>query len=313
MTTAAVAQLQDISPDRLHPNPENPRVFFREAEMLQLMNSIREVGIQVPITAYAEANRFVLLDGERRWRCAKRLNLPTVPAIIQAKPAPLENLLMMFNIHNVREDWDLIAIAKKIGEIRDILGQNNSKNDEKTIASLTGVTPTTVKRSFEILALPQKYFRMLMKEAEKPKAEQRIKPDLFLEIYKSLHTVEKYIPEVFEKVDRTEFVDAMVGKYKSEVIDNVVSFRDLSRIARAEKAGVDREHAIPTVVRLVRSPKYNIKTAYEDTVETAYQQRDLIAKIDGLAERLREVRPRPHKAVADALKRLDAEISRILK
>ena len=277
------------------------------------MNSIREVGIQVPITAYAEANRFVLLDGERRWRCAKRLNLPTVPAIIQAKPAPLENLLMMFNIHNVREDWDLIAIAKKIGEIRDILGQNNSKNDEKTIASLTGVTPTTVKRSFEILALPQKYFRMLMKEAEKPKAEQRIKPDLFLEIYKSLHTVEKYIPEVFEKVDRTEFVDAMVGKYKSEVIDNVVSFRDLSRIARAEKAGVDREHAIPTVVRLVRSPKYNIKTAYEDTVETAYQQRDLIAKIDGLAERLREVRPRPHKAVADALKRLDAEISRILK
>jgi len=311
--TTAAAQLQDISPDHLQANPDNPRVFFREVEMLQLMNSIREVGIQVPVTAYAEGKHFVLLDGERRWRCAKRLNLQTVPAIIQEKPQPLENLLMMFNIHNVREDWDLIAIAKKIGEIRDILRKDNKKHDEKTIASLTGVTLTTVKRAFETLGLPPKYFRMLMKEAEKPKAEQRIKPDLFLEIYKSLHTVEKYIPEVFEKVEKAEFVDSMVDKYKSEVIDNVVSFRDVSKIARAEKAGVDRDHAIPTIIRLVRSPKYDIKTAYHETVEAAYEQRDLITKIEGLTDRLRGVGSKPHKAVLEALKKLDGEVRRILK
>lgn len=312
MSPAAIAQLQEIDPDRLRPNPDNPRMFFREAEMIQLMNSIREVGIQVPITAYSAENHFVLLDGERRWRCAKRLNLKSVPAIIQQKPSHLENLLMMFNIHNVREEWDLVAIAKKIGEIRDILQTSNRKHDEKTIASLTGVTLTTVKRSFEILGLPLKYQRMLLKEAEKPKADQRIKPDLFLEIYKSVRTIDKYIPEVFNQVKRTRFVDVMVNKYKRRVIDNVISFRDLSKIARAERAGADRAVAIPTVVKLVRSREYNIEAAYHDTVEVAYLQRDLISKIDGLVTRLAEIRRRPPKPVSEALERLRAEIRRLL-
>ena len=313
MSSPTIAQLQDLNPDKLRPNPDNPRMFFREAEMIQLMNSIREVGIQVPITAYASGNHFILLDGERRWRCAKRLNLKTVPAIIQEKPSHLENLLMMFNIHNVREEWDLVAIAKKIGEIRDILKAGNRKHDEKTIASLTGVTLTTVKRSFEILDLPLKYQRMLLKEAEKPKVEQRIKPDLFLEIYKSVRTIDKYIPEVFDEVGKTRFVDIMVGKYKKRVIDNVISFRDLSKIARAERAGVDRTIAIPTVVKLIRNRQYNIETAYHDTVEAAYLQRDLISKIEGLVVRLTEMRRHPPKPVSEALERLLAEIRRLLK
>lgn len=313
MSKATVGQLQQISPDHIRQNPDNPRLFFREAEMLQLMNSIREVGIKVPITAYAHRNHFVLLDGERRWRCAKRLNLQLIPAIVQERPSPLENLLMMFNIHNVREDWDLVSTAKKIGEIRDMLEAKNQKHDEKTIASLTGVTLTTVKRSFEILALPAKYQRMLLKEAEKPKAEQRIKPDLFLEIYKSLHTVERYIPEVFDEVGKTEFVDAMVDKYSTEVIESVTAFRNLSKIARAERAGVDRAHAIPTVVRLVKRKNYDIATAYEETVESAYQQRDLISKVDALTERLTELKPRLSKQVSEALTGLRAQLDRLLR
>jgi ParB family transcriptional regulator, chromosome partitioning protein len=308
-----VAQLQQLSPDKIKPNPDNPRIFFREAEMIQLMNSIREVGIKVPISTYREGGGYVLLDGERRWRSAKRLNLKLIPAIVQSKPAPLENLLMMFNIHNVREEWDLVATAKKIGQIREMLRADNKKHDERTIASLTGVTLTTVKRSFEILDLPAKYQKMLLREAEKPKAEQRIKPDLFLEIYKSLHTVERYTPEVFKEVGKSEFVDAMVEKYSDKVIDNVIAFRDLSKIARAERAGVAREDAIPTIVKLVRTKSYDVDTAYHDTVEAAYEQRDLIAKIDGLTERLGKVKGKPTAEIQNSLKRLNDVVGRLVK
>jgi ParB family transcriptional regulator, chromosome partitioning protein len=305
---AKVATLQEISPDKIYRNPENPRIFFHEAEMLQLMNSIKEVGIKVPITTYESGTDFVLLDGERRWRCAKRLNLRLIPAIVQEKPSPLENLLMMFNIHNVREDWDLMETAKKIGDIREMLKRDNKKHDERAISALTGVTVTTVRRSFEILDLPTKYFNLLMKEASKPKAEQRIRPDLFLEIYKSLHAVERYIPEVFNEVTKHQFVDSMVKKYSSAVIDNVISFRDLSKIARAERAGVDRAVAIPAVVRLVQNKKYDITTAYAETVERAYQQRDLVSKIDGITEKLSHMKRKPSADVVAALRRLDEQV-----
>src|ERR1700757_2600353 len=100
MAKVAVTPLQEISPDQIRANPDNPRLIFREEEMTQLMESIREVGIKVPVSVFPKAQHFVLIDGERRWRCAKRLNLEAVPAIVQEQPSPLENLLMMFNIHN---------------------------------------------------------------------------------------------------------------------------------------------------------------------------------------------------------------------
>ena len=113
--------LQEISPDKIRANPENPRFVFREDEMQQLMDSIKKLEIQGPISLYEDGSKFVLLDGERRWRCAKRLNLKIIPAIVQPKPSRLENILMMFNIHNVRVDWDPMPMALKLRLVKELL------------------------------------------------------------------------------------------------------------------------------------------------------------------------------------------------
>ena len=87
MTNPAHPYLRDISPDRTERNPDNPRLFFRAEEMDTLLASIRRYGIQVPITVYEDGDKFVLIDGERRWRCARKLNLRRIPALIQEKPS----------------------------------------------------------------------------------------------------------------------------------------------------------------------------------------------------------------------------------
>src|SRR5439155_12521967 len=119
----ATATLQEISPDEIRKNPDNPRLIFREEEMSELLESIREVGIKVPVSLYQDGQHFVLIDGERRWRCAKKLNFQTMPAIVQPKPSRLENLLMMFNIHNVRVDWDPMPMALKLLDVKNLLQQ----------------------------------------------------------------------------------------------------------------------------------------------------------------------------------------------
>ncbi|MBK6936712.1 MAG: ParB/RepB/Spo0J family partition protein, partial [Chitinophagaceae bacterium] len=97
------ADLQNVPVALIERNPENPRIFFRQEEMEQLYVSIRTKGLLVPISVYEDNGKYVIIDGERRWRTFLKLNYDTIPAIIQDKPTPLDNLLLMFNIHGLRE------------------------------------------------------------------------------------------------------------------------------------------------------------------------------------------------------------------
>jgi ParB/RepB/Spo0J family partition protein len=306
--------LQQISPDEINPNPENPRLVFREDEMNQLLESIQEVGIKVPLSVFPEKGKYTLIDGERRWRCARKLNLADVPAIIYPKPTPLENLLMMFNIHNVRLDWDPMPMALKLDDIRKMLAAEGKDTRPKALAAITGVSPSSVRRALDLLELPKKYQEMLLKEGEKPRNLQRIKPDLFIEINKSLHAVEKYTPRVFSSVTKTQYVHSMVEKYVARVVDNVTSYREVAKIARAELAGVGTQEATQAIVRLVKAKGYSIQQAYHDTVQAAYEQRDLATRLRTIAEKLTQYKSQHRLShdVREVLTSLRTEIDRLL-
>ena len=308
------AELHQILTAKIKKNPENPRIIFREEETQQLVDSIKSVGIKVPLSLYEEKNKYVLIDGERRWRCAKRLNLSKIPAIIHPKPSPLENLLTMFNIHNVRIDWDPMTIALKLKKVRDMFQKRERRPaSAKDLSGITGVPLASVRRALDLLDLPQKYQTMLLTEGEKPRSEQKIKADLFIEIYKSLHAVERHVPEVIKEVPKSRYVESMVNKYRHKVINNVVSFRQISKIARSEKAGGKKDVAVKTLIKLVKDDKYSIDNAYKDTVKLEYETRDLIKKIEGVTEKLTQIKSgKPADNIKDALQRLRKEIERIL-
>ncbi len=313
MATSAPELLQ-INPDSIDANPDNPRLIFREADMVVLLESIREVGIKVPLAVYRERHRYRLIDGERRWTCARKLNLPSVPALAQPKPGKLENLLMMFNIHNVRVDWDLLPMALKLGEVARLLEADGKPAGPRDLAGVTGLSLATVNRALDLLGLPQKYQRLLLEEAKKPRDKQRIKADLFIEINKSRRVVHKYAPEVFERVTDAQYVAAMVSKYQRGVIGNVVHFRDISRMARAERLGADRGAVIPVLVELVQKGGLSIETAYQETVRAEYEIRDLLTRTSTLTEQLKGLRAgsRIAQELKTALASLRREVNRLL-
>jgi ParB family chromosome partitioning protein len=305
--------LRDIAPGEIDPNPENPRLIFRESEMNQLLDSINEVGIKVPLSVFKTNGRYVLLDGERRWRCAMKLNLSTVPVLVQPEPSRLENLLTMFNIHNVRSDWDLMPMALKLRDIRQMLNDGGEDARPRALAGLTGVPLPTVRRALELLDLPQRYQDLLLKEAEKPQEQQKIKADVFVEVNKSKRVLQRYVPEVFDEVSETAYVDAMIDKYRDGVVNNVVRFRDVSKIGRVERTGGDPQKVVPTLVRLVKEPTFKIEQAYHQTVESAYAVRDASSRSAALLERLRELEPdRLPADLREELNSLRDEIDRLL-
>jgi len=112
-----------VSPDLIRPNPENPRILFRQKELDALKKSIYEVGILQPLIVYQPKDKedlYIIIDGERRWRCSRELNLQTIPVHIHLEPTPVQNLTMMFNIHKLRVDWELMPTALSLKKLMDL-------------------------------------------------------------------------------------------------------------------------------------------------------------------------------------------------
>jgi len=100
---------------QLHANPHNPRMLFDKLPLNVLRESIGRVGILVPLTVYLESarNRYVILDGQRRWICAQEVGLDKVPVNQVAEPSLVQNIVTMFQIHMSRgfRDVGLLTCA----------------------------------------------------------------------------------------------------------------------------------------------------------------------------------------------------------
>lgn len=280
--------LLDIPVKKILANPDNPRITFRPAELEELQESIRQFGIQVPISVFKRRGQFVLIDGERRWRCASKLNLKTIPALIQKEPDPLQNLLLMFNIHALREQWDLLTIALKLPTIIKLLVREVGKNPtEIELSTQTGLSRAVIRRCRLLMNLPEKYTKMLLEEQKKPKSKQLLSEDFFIEMERSLKTVARLMPGVINDIDQAR--EALLKKYKDGVIENIVDFRKLPKIARAESVGANPKEAQNAIKRLLTNSRYSINQAWTDTVSEAYAERDIVSRIEHLIVRLTEV------------------------
>lgn len=282
---AANADLRDIPIDKIERNPENPRIVFRPAEMETLQESISQHGVQVPISVFRKDKGFILIDGERRWRCCLKLNRKTIPALVQEEPDPLKNLLLMFNIHALREQWDLMTIAVKLPRVIQLLGERLHKTPtEEEISKETGLRRGVIRRCKLLIDLPQGYRTELLAELNKPKSQQKLTEDFFIEMERALKTVERAMPTAIDNKNRVRNV--LIKKYKDETIRDITDFRYLPMIARPDRVQADPTAASRSLERVFQENKYSISQAYTDSVSEAYSERDLVARTTQFLERL---------------------------
>jgi ParB/RepB/Spo0J family partition protein len=228
------AKVQNIPVAQIAPNPHNPRRLFDEEPMNILRESVRKLGILVPVTLYEapahhrpKTERFILLDGERRWRCALALKMKEVPAIIVERPDDTRNILTMFHIHNVREGWQLMPTALKL----EVLMNDLKERNERKLAELTKLSLAQIRRCKILLTYPKKFQNMMLA----PPSE-RMKADFFIELDRIRRPAldDRFSP--WMKLGDTNVVDALLEKYEHEVIVAVTDFRKLAEIYKAAKA-----------------------------------------------------------------------------
>lgn len=264
------------APTEIRPNPENPRLVFREKELLELEDSIAANGILVPLTVYeASDGGYVLLDGERRWRCAMKLRLRRVPIIVQPEPPLMQNIMMMFAIHNARSDWDPLPTALKLKQLEEIYENNEGRAPtEAQLAQLASLSRGEVRRLKNILALPKDYLALIQDEQELPRGDQSLTVDHLLEVTRGGKALSRQ--GIVTEEERRELERALIGKFKEKKLTSTVEPRLLTRMARAvEREDVPTALVKSTVQRMIAEPDFTIKAAYAASVEMAERDHNL--------------------------------------
>ncbi|WP_431043274.1 ParB/RepB/Spo0J family partition protein [Streptomyces sp. P1-3] len=81
----AGAHFAELPLDSIKPNPRQPREFFDDDALAELITSIQEVGLLQPVVVRQLApERYELIMGERRWRACREAGLERIPAIVRA-------------------------------------------------------------------------------------------------------------------------------------------------------------------------------------------------------------------------------------
>lgn len=93
-------KIKMIKIDSILPNPYQIRRNFEQTELLELAQSIKEVGIIVPVLLRSCSYGYEIVCGQRRVRAAVLAGLAEVPAIIiRAKDCQCAEISMVENIH----------------------------------------------------------------------------------------------------------------------------------------------------------------------------------------------------------------------
>ncbi|HVY43831.1 MAG TPA: ParB/RepB/Spo0J family partition protein [Hyphomicrobiaceae bacterium] len=136
--------------DQIHAGRLNPRKDFREDELTELADSIRQKGLVQPILVRPDGGQmYEIVAGERRWRAAQKAGLHTVPVIV--RDLADQEVLELAIIENVqRADLNPIEEAAGYNELIERYGYT-----QEALAEVIGKSRSHLANTLRLLKLPE--------------------------------------------------------------------------------------------------------------------------------------------------------------
>ncbi len=133
--------------DEISPNRFQPRKYFDDDKLEELVTSIRDNGVLQPIVVQKVEAGYKLVVGERRWRASKKAGLKKIPAVIrEVTDAQALELAIIENIH--RQDLNPLEEADAYARLADEFALT-----QEMIAKRVGKSRTAVANTLRLLKL----------------------------------------------------------------------------------------------------------------------------------------------------------------
>lgn len=282
-------KIREISIDKIEVNDFNPRKKFVESEEDELIESIVSKGILNPIIVYKKrsSGKYVILDGERRYRASLKLNKQKIPAhILKHEPETLENLSMMFHIHNVREEWTDFAIAISLQRVIQEMGRDVKNLNREDIIELTKISSLSeykVKKYLSFLQYPKEVITRFLDSEKQEKPEKGVDPDILMEMHRPIKNIKEIFPEFLEEYPVPKIIEACIKKKANNTIKNNREFRLLSKALLATKRGnVRKELMYDKLIDFINNTKTSPEKVFTETSEAIYLLKQIITGTETL-------------------------------
>ena len=134
-----------LPPERIRPNPAQPRRSFDPEALQELAVSIAQHGLLQPLTVRKQGGVYELVAGERRLRAARMAGLPEVPCLLVAADEAESGLLAL--VENLqREGLSCWEEAEGIARLMQLSGLN-----QEQAARRLGKSPSAVANKLRLL------------------------------------------------------------------------------------------------------------------------------------------------------------------
>lgn len=232
--------------DVIETDPNQPRKVFEMrngGDHTRLLKSIQHYGIEEPIKVSEVATgRYIIMDGHRRFACAKELEFKKVPCRVYPKMSDGEFEARRYEMQNNRRGWRPIEKANAINRIKT----EYYKSSPKEIADLIGITQKTLFH-FEDLRNTRMDYLELMSQYNL-KEYQRVG---FMRVLPKLRKIKQF------QID--DIVKILFQKISDNLLYRVKDFTDLSKVFAT--ASLNEEH----IEQFLTEPKMSVNELCELT------------------------------------------------
>jgi ParB family chromosome partitioning protein len=144
------AKVIDIA--RIIPDPNQPRKTFDPDDLALLAGSLRDHGPRDPVKVRWDAgsDRWLLIDGERRFRAAQTIGMTTLSAVIDQQALTSDRVLELQLIENaIRADLTPLESGAAYQQLMAVWNCS-----QKALAQRLHISESKVSRSLDALNLP---------------------------------------------------------------------------------------------------------------------------------------------------------------
>lgn len=147
---------EEMSLDKIYPNPEQPRKNFDEQALRELADSIKKHGVIMPIVVNDDkSGRFMIIAGERRYRAAKIAGLKEIPVVIRNySKREIKEISLIENLQ--REDLNPIEAA---AAMKQLMVEYKLTQDE--LAERIGKSRPAIANTLRLLSLTPEVMQMV--------------------------------------------------------------------------------------------------------------------------------------------------------
>lgn len=212
----------EIPIEKIQMDANQPRTDYgTEGDENRLLVSIRDIGLQVPIKVMKQkdGDGFLIIDGHRRYICAKKLNFKKLPCVVEENLSLGQLELRRYETQNNRRDWKPIERSEAFHRIKESMNYRTNKE----LAKALRLSESIVADILNLKNLQLRYLSLMM-EYDLSQAYQ----SEFVKLYPKLRKIREF------EVD--EIILNIFERVKHQVIKTSKDFRRLGRIFKRASA-----------------------------------------------------------------------------